>query len=39
MNNTAMMSEVGMAERRWMKWGLVFLCRRYRKNLDAILTP
>jgi two-component system, LytTR family, sensor kinase len=26
MNNTAMMSEAGMAERRWMKWGLVFLC-------------
>jgi len=26
MNNTAMMSEVGMAERRRMKWGLVFLC-------------
>lgn len=26
MNNTAMMSEVGMAERRWIKWGLVFLC-------------
>jgi hypothetical protein len=26
MNDTAMTSEAGMAERRWMKWGLVFLC-------------
>ena len=26
MNNTAMTSEAGKAERRWMKWGLVFLC-------------
>jgi signal transduction histidine kinase len=26
MNNTAMMSEAGIAERRWMRWGLVFLC-------------
>jgi len=26
MNHKAMMSEVSMAERRWMKWGLVFLC-------------
>jgi hypothetical protein len=26
MNNAAMMSEGGIAERRWMKWGLVCLC-------------
>jgi hypothetical protein len=26
MNSTAMMSEVGMAERRWMRWGVIQLC-------------
>jgi len=36
MNTTAMTSEVGMAERRRMKWGMVFLCPTIRMIAEKL---